>query len=63
MSYVALYRKARPQTFEEVKGQDHIVKTLKNQVLLRYERNRKDICRKDHGEGRELRASCGRQSM
>ena len=32
MSYVALYRKARPQTFEEVKGQDHIVKTLKNQV-------------------------------
>ncbi|MDO4804776.1 MAG: DNA polymerase III subunit gamma/tau [Lachnospiraceae bacterium] len=32
MSYVALYRKARPQTFEEVSGQDHIVKTLKNQV-------------------------------
>ena len=32
MSYVALYRKARPQTFDEVKGQDHIVKTLKNQV-------------------------------
>ena len=32
MSYVALYRKARPQTFEEVKGQDHIVKTLKNEV-------------------------------
>ena len=32
MSYVALYRKARPRTFEEVKGQDHIVKTLKNQV-------------------------------
>ena len=32
MSYVALYRKARPRTFDEVKGQDHIVTTLKNQV-------------------------------
>lgn len=32
MSYVALYRKFRPTTFEEVKGQDHIVTTLKNQI-------------------------------
>ncbi|MCR4695413.1 MAG: DNA polymerase III subunit gamma/tau [Pseudobutyrivibrio sp.] len=32
MSYVALYRKFRPQTFDEVKGQDHIVTTLKNQI-------------------------------
>ena len=32
MSYVALYRKFRPSTFDEVKGQDHIVKTLKNQM-------------------------------
>ena len=32
MSYVALYRKFRPQTFEDVKGQDHIVKTFKNQI-------------------------------
>lgn len=32
MSYMALYRKFRPQTFDEVKGQDHIVTTLKNQV-------------------------------
>ena len=32
MSYVALYRKFRPRTFDEVKGQDHIVTTLKNQV-------------------------------
>ena len=32
MSYTALYRKFRPQSFEEVKGQDHIVKTLINQV-------------------------------
>ena len=32
MSYMALYRKFRPQTFEDVKGQDHIVTTLQNQV-------------------------------
>ena len=32
MSYVALYRKFRPQTFELVKGQDHIVRALKNQI-------------------------------
>ena len=32
MSYVALYRKFRPSTFEEVKGQDHIVTTLRNQI-------------------------------
>ena len=32
MSYQALYRKFRPQEFEDVKGQDHIVKTLKNQI-------------------------------
>lgn len=32
MSYVALYRKFRPQTFSQVKGQDHVVRTLENQV-------------------------------
>ena len=32
MSYTALYRKFRPQTFDDVKGQDHIVTTLKNQI-------------------------------
>jgi DNA polymerase-3 subunit gamma/tau len=32
MSYTALYRKFRPDTFEDVKGQDHIVTTLKNQI-------------------------------
>jgi len=32
MSYTALYRKFRPQTFSDVKGQDHIVTTLKNQI-------------------------------
>lgn len=33
MSYTALYRKWRPQGFADVKGQDHIVKTLQNQIL------------------------------
>lgn len=32
MSYTALYRKFRPGSFEEVKGQDHIVTTLTNQI-------------------------------
>ena len=32
MSYTALYRKYRPQKFEDVKGQEHIVTTLKNQI-------------------------------
>ena len=34
MSYTALYRKFRPATFQEVKGQDPIVTTLKNQIMM-----------------------------
>ena len=33
MSYTALYRKWRPSSFSDVKGQDHIVQTLKNQIV------------------------------
>ncbi|QBF34691.1 DNA polymerase III subunit gamma/tau [Mycoplasmopsis phocirhinis] len=33
MIYKALYRKYRPRTFDEVKGQEHIVQTLKNIIL------------------------------
>lgn len=33
MSYVALYRKWRPDHFDEVKGQEAIVRTLRNQIL------------------------------
>ena len=33
MGYKALYRKWRPKIFEDVIGQEHIVKTLKNQIL------------------------------
>ena len=32
MNHTALYRKYRPKTFEEVIGQDHITKTLQNQI-------------------------------
>lgn len=32
MSYIALYRKFRPSEFNQVKGQEHIVTTLKNQI-------------------------------
>ncbi len=35
MSYTALYRKWRPAGFSDVKGQDHIVQTLKNQITSR----------------------------
>lgn len=33
MSYTSLYRKFRPLGFEDVKGQEHIVTTLQNQVM------------------------------
>ncbi len=33
MGYTALYRKFRPQTFSEMVGQEHITKTLKNQII------------------------------
>lgn len=33
MGYLALYRKYRPTTFEEVIGQKHIVTSLKNQIV------------------------------
>ena len=63
MSYMALYRKFRPDEFEDVKGQDAIVKTLKNQIsradrtclsVLRDKRNRKDNSSKDFRESGQL---------
>ncbi len=33
MSYLALYRKYRPTTFDKLVGQEHIVKTLVNQIV------------------------------
>lgn len=33
MEHIALYRKYRPKTFEEVIGQEHITQTLQNQIM------------------------------
>ena len=33
MSYTALYRKFRPTKFSEIVGQEHITRTLKNQII------------------------------
>ncbi len=33
MAYTSLYRKYRPDTFDKVIGQEHVVRTLKNQIL------------------------------
>ncbi len=33
MGYTALYRKFRPTTFDELVGQEHITRTLKNQII------------------------------
>ena len=33
MAYTALYRKFRPLNFKEMVGQDHITRTLKNQII------------------------------
>ena len=33
MEYTALYRKFRPTVFEDIVGQEHITKTLKNQIM------------------------------
>ena len=33
MAYTALYRKFRPISFSEMVGQEHITKTLKNQIV------------------------------
>ena len=33
MSYTALYRKFRPPVFSQIVGQEHITKTLKNQII------------------------------
>ena len=49
MSYTALYRKWRPTGFADVKGQDHIVQTLKPGSALVM-----PICSAEHGEPEKL---------
>ena len=33
MTYTALYRKFRPLTFSQILGQEHITRTLENQII------------------------------
>lgn len=33
MEYTALYRKFRPRRFDEIVGQEHIIKTIKNEII------------------------------
>ncbi|WP_049891969.1 ATP-binding protein, partial [Listeria seeligeri] len=33
MAYQALYRVFRPQSFQDVVGQEHVTKTLKNAII------------------------------
>ena len=33
MAYISLYRKYRPQTFEDVVGQEHVTTTLRNSII------------------------------
>jgi len=37
MTYLALYRKWRPQLFEQIVGQEHITKTLQNALIAEKE--------------------------
>jgi hypothetical protein len=33
MSHQAIYRRFRPKTFDDVLGQEHVTRTLKNQIM------------------------------
>ncbi len=73
MSYTALYRKFRPQEFEDVKGQDHIVRTLKNQInadrighaylFCGTRGTGKTTIAKIFAKGSQLRTSCRRKPV
>lgn len=72
MSYQALYRKYRPQTFSDVVGQEHITETLKTSFLpvrsrmricLRNARNGQDVYRQNFGKGGQLPESQKRRPL
>ncbi len=73
MSYTALYRKFRPDNFEDVKGQDHIVTTLTNQIkasrighaylFCGTRGTGKTTVAKDSGESSKLQTSCQRKPL
>ena len=43
MGYTALYRKFRPLNFSELVGQEHITRTLKNQIIHTEDEKLKDF--------------------
>ena len=71
--YQALYRKYRPQTFDDVVGQGAVTQTLKTQILTGklshaylFTGSRgtgKTSCAKILAESRELHEPSGRQSL
>lgn len=72
MAYQALYRKWRPLEFEDVKGQEHIVTTLKIRYgqtesgMRTFSAERAEPVRQPWQrfcKGGQLRASGGRQSV
>ena len=57
-TYQALYRKYRPQTFDDVSGQLAVTQTLKPCLsLYRFPGYRQDQLRQDSGKSGELPAS------
>ncbi len=62
--YQALYRKYRPQTFDDVVGQQSVTETLKTQLpdrpaepclsVYRHARYRQDDLRQNSGQGCQL---------
>ena len=52
-AYQALYRKWRPQVFADVVGQEHVTRTLMNEVRTG-ERYRQDDLRQDLRESSQL---------
>ena len=73
MSYQALYRKYRPQTFSDVVGQEHITETLKNELsagkvsacvsVYGNARNGQDVYRQNFGKGGQLPESQKRRPL
>ena len=55
MSYTALYRKFRPAEFGDVKGQDHIITTLQNQIKANRIGHAYLFCGKEVREKQRLR--------
>ncbi len=73
MSYTALYRKFRPTKFSDIVGQEHITRTLKNQIIANRvghaylltggRGTRKNNSSKNFGKSHQLLKSAGGRAM